>query len=129
MAPKAAHSLDEVKRLINAYLQNGEDTVWFSAITRSVDQVTALYPRFSTQEAVRFILEAVLSLSEQDFCSSNLQWGSTNLVADVYGLIYDDKPWFVKFLIENNTVEEISFHPPEKPLKTSGGKLIPGVKS
>ncbi len=128
MAPKSAHPLAEVKRLISAHLQKGEDTVWFSAVTRSVDQVTSVYPHFSTQEAVRFILEAMLSLTEGDYCSSNLQWGSTDLVADVYGLIYDGKPWFIKFLIENDTVEEISFHPPEKPIKTSAGKIIPGVK-
>jgi len=123
-----AHPLGEVKRLVNDYLQKGEDTVWFSAKSRPIDVVSELYPQWTVAEVIRFILEAILTLTEGDFCSSNLQWGGTNLVADVYGIVYDGKPWFVKFLIENGCLEEISFHPPEKALKTIGGKVIPGVK-
>ncbi|MBI4405458.1 MAG: type II toxin-antitoxin system MqsR family toxin [Deltaproteobacteria bacterium] len=129
MALKPAHPLDEVKRLVNAYLQEGKDTVFISAPSRSVDQVMMIYPHFGVeQEAVTFILNGILTLTESDFCFSNLQWNDPNLVADVYGIIYDGKPWFIKFLIENDCLEEISFHPPEKPLRTVSGKTIPGVK-
>ena len=128
MAASPAHPLGEVKRLVNAYLQKGEDTVWFSAKSRSIDAVSEVYPQWTVAEIIRFILAAILTLTEGDFCSSNLQWGGSNLVADVYALIYDGKPWFVKFLVENSCLEEISFHPPERPLKTASGKIIPGVK-
>ena len=129
MATKPAHPLDEVKKLVNAYLKKSENTVFISAPSRSVDQVVAIYPHFTVeQDAVNFILNGILTLAEGDFCFSNLQWNDPNLVADVYGFIYDGKPWFVKFLIENNCLEEISFHPPEKALKTITGKIIPGVK-
>ena len=94
-----------------------------------MEQVAALYPHFaSTLEAVRFILNGILTITENDFCFSNLQWNDPKLVADVYGIIYDGRSWFVKFLIENGCLEEISFHPPEKPMKTIGGKFIPGAK-
>jgi len=128
MAPTARHPLTEVKRLVKAHLEKGEDTVWFSAASRSIDPVVASYPHFSTQEATAWILRAILTLQEGDFCFSNLQWGDPNLVADVYGLVFDGRPWFVKFLIENGCLEEISFHPPEKTLTTVSGKQIPGVK-
>ena len=128
MAPKAKHPLGEVKRLVNAFLEKGEDTVWFSATSRSIDPVVALYPHFSAEEAIQLILNAILTLSEGDFCFSNLQWGDPNLVADVYGIIHDGKSWFVKFFVENNCLEEISFHPPEKSLTTISGKKIPGFK-
>lgn len=127
MAPKPAHPLSEVKRLVNAYLQDNRDTIWFSATSRSINQVAAIYPHFDQQAIVRFILNALLILTEADYCSSNLQWAGSQLVADVYGIICDGKPWFVKFLIENDCLEEISFHPPERPLQTVGGKLIRGV--
>ncbi len=128
MALKPAHPLSEVKRLVNEHLQHGKDTVWFSATSRSIKQVSAIYPQLSQQETIHFILDAILTLTDEGFCTSNLQWTDSQLIADVYGVIYDNKPWFVKFLIENDCLEEISFHPPEKPLKTSGGKIIPGVK-
>ena len=124
----ARHPLNEVKRLVKAFLDKRDCTVWFSAASRSIDPVVAIYPHFSTQEATDWILRAILNLSEGDFCSSTLQWGDPNLVADIYGLIYDGKSWFVKFLIENDCLEEISFHPPEKTLTTVSGKQIPGVK-
>ena len=129
MASQARHPLSEVKRLVNAYLQNGEDTVFISAPSRSVHQVVAIYPLLGDeQDAVKFILNGILSLTEQDFCFSNLQWNDPGAVADVYGIVYDGHPWFVKFLVQDQCLEEISFHPPEKPLKTASGKIIPGVK-
>jgi hypothetical protein len=128
MAAMPAHPLSEVKKPVGAHLQTNADTVWFSAPSRSTERVVALYPHFNVQEAVRFVLNGIMTLTEGDYCSSNTQWDTPKLVADVYALTYDSKPWFVKFLIENGCLEEISFHPPEKTMKTISGKTIPGVK-
>lgn len=55
-----------------------------------------------------------------------LQWGDASCIADVYGLIFDGKPWFVKFRIdEDGELDEISFHAPAKEIKTVAGKVIP----
>jgi hypothetical protein len=67
-------------------------------------------------------LQGILVLKPEDFVERILQWGS--VVADVYGLVFDARPWYVKFIFEEGVLEEISFHPPEKPLKTVVGKLI-----
>ena len=56
------------------------------------------------------------------------------MVVDVYGLLFDARPWYVKFSIkdeenENGALEkllqEISFHPPSEGFVTSGGINIP----
>lgn len=44
---------------------------------------------------------------------------------DKYGLMFDGRPWFIKFAIVDGELEEISFHPPEKELKTLSGLVIP----
>ncbi len=34
-------------------------------------------------------------------------------------------PWYVKFMIEDGLLEQISFHPPKKQIKTITGLVIP----
>lgn len=118
---RAAYSLVEVFRLI------GERKVIFSAPSRSIRRVIDVYrgsdaPKTET-DARDFILEGLKTLTERNFCGSQVQWG--DLVVDKYGLIYDGKPWFVKFAITDGELEEISFHPPEQELRTHGGLLVP----
>jgi len=118
---RAAYSLSEVFRLID------EKKVVFTAPSRSIRQVTAVYRNTASPkdeiEAREFICEGIKTLTEKHFCGSQMQWG--NLVVDKYGVIFDGKPWFVKFAIVEGELEEISFHPPEQELKTLGGLLIP----
>jgi len=100
-----------------------------SAKSRSVDAVIWAFrgssnPK-SVSEAVKFILDGIKALDDGAFVQSAVQWGDPKCIADIYGLIFEGKPWFVKFLIdENGILEEISFHPPEKDLKTVSGRKI-----
>src|SRR4051794_13341393 len=108
MTAKARYALKDVFRLIN------EGKYWFSARPRSSVAVIRAFASSGKingeKEAESFILRAILFLTEAHFCQSVLQWNDPKCVADVYGLIYDDRPWYVKFRIEDDELEEISFH-------------------
>ena len=70
-----------------------------------------------------FVLAGIKELTDRHFVKTVLQWGKP---ADVYGLIYDGKPWYVKFTLEDDgTLQEISFHPPELEMITIGGIKVP----
>lgn len=77
-------------------------------------------------EAEAFILKGILELKEENFYKRVIQWGDSKCIADVYGIVFDGKPWFVKFRIdsEEDLLEEISFHPPEETFVTVGGIQI-----
>lgn len=124
MVQQAKYSLAEVFKLIEIFLKDGKETVWFSAPSKSIHAVIKLYPEMSEEAAQKFILEGMKQLTDKHFMGSNIQWGDPNCVADTYGLLYAGKPWFVKFLITEGAMEEISFHPPEKDMKTVGGIII-----
>lgn len=103
------------------------DKIWFSAPSRSIHEVIRVFkdtdnPK-SFEQAVDFILEGLLSLTEEDFVKISPQWDSD--FADVYGLMFECLPWFVKFIFNDGELEEISFHPPSQEMKTVSGKLIP----
>jgi hypothetical protein len=124
MAPKSRYALPEVFRLLDSR------KFWFSARSRSTTAVVHVYSGTgkikSREEAEAFICQGIRELTESHFCESVIQWGDSKCVADVYGLIFDDRPWYVKFLIdEEEGLEEISFHPPEKEMRTVGGMVIP----
>jgi len=123
---KAKFSLAEVFRIIDSCDLN---RIWFSAPSRSVNEVIKAYAGSTTpknyEDAVKFILGGIKTLDDGAFVERVVQWGDPKCIADVYGLIYDGKPWYVKFRIEDDGVlDEISFHPPEKELKTISGKII-----
>ncbi len=122
------HDLQRVFELIK------EQKVWFSAKSRSVYAVQKAYELTkqskSLAEAEEFILKAIQALTKEHFCKRVIQWNDSNCVADVYGLIFDEKPWYVKFMIgadddDGEYLDEISFHPPEKEFETVGGIKIP----
>jgi hypothetical protein len=128
MALKARYALQEVFQLIE------DGRAWFSARPRSSFAVITAYASTGKNkngvEAEAFILKAIRSLAEINFCESVLQWNDPKCVADVYGFIYDDRPWYVKFRINREDedqpfLDEISFHPPEKEMKTVSGLVIP----
>jgi|GEM_PF-6603641 len=80
------------------------------------------------EQAEQFALEGIFQLTEKHFYKRVLQW--TDCIADVYGLMFHDKPWFIKFRIdkEKDLLEEISFHPPDESFVTVGGFTIPAGK-
>ena len=75
----------------------------------------------SLSEAKLFIFEGIKTLKSENFIRRTIQWNDVNCIADNYGLIYAKKPWFVKFLIEDACLEEVSFHPPDRDDVTVGG--------
>ncbi len=104
--------------------------VRFTVARRSVDTVMLVYEKIArvktVQEAEDFILDGILRLTARNFQKSVIQWGDPTCVADVYGLLHDELPWYVKFrLDEKGILEEISFHPPDRAFKTVGGMVIP----
>lgn len=54
-------------------------------------------------------------------------WDDPSYVADEYGIIFDNAPWYVKFVLVEAELclHSISFHPPEREMKTVGGFVIP----
>jgi hypothetical protein len=120
---KAKYSLEEVCRLVD------EKRVYFSAKSRSTSIVLKVYEKsgfIKTQaESEMFILQGIKCLTPECFYQRVLQWDDPKCVADVYGLILDGKPWYVKFLIEDGELQQISFYPPEKEFVTISGIRIP----
>jgi hypothetical protein len=112
--------------LVQQLCKSGDlEKIWFSAISRSIVKVIETYSRTCTpktyEESVRFILYGLQSLQAEDFVQRVSQWGT---VADVYGLTFDQRSWYVKFIFEDGVLEQISFHPPEKILTTAAGKIL-----
>ena len=116
---KAHYSLSEVVRLIE---KNKFECAYTRAIKPVVDAFATTKTPKSQDEARQFIAEAMKTLTPDDFFGSQIQ---NEITVDKYGLIYADRPWFVKFYIANDFLEQLSFHPPKDSFKTVGGKRIP----
>ncbi|OFZ18047.1 MAG: hypothetical protein A2Z20_08010 [Bdellovibrionales bacterium RBG_16_40_8] len=116
------YQLQDVIKLISS---EAESKIWFPAKSRSIDKVVEVYSTndklLTYGDAVDFILAGLRQLSPDDFVESVYQW---DIVCDVYGAFIDKKPWYIKFAIDGDCLSQISFHPPEKPLKTVTGKTI-----
>lgn len=123
MAQKAKYPLEDVFQKIK------ERQYWFSAPSRSIDPIIEVFEstdrKMGIEQAESFALEGIMQLTDKHFYKRVLQW--TDCVADVYGLIFCDKPWFIKFRIdeEEDVLEEISFHPPDEAFVTAGSIHIP----
>lgn len=119
---KAYYSLDLLKIII----QQNDKTKIDIRPKRSTLEVVRVYQNdgklLSYREANDFILKGLLLLEEKHFYKSQVQWET--VVVDIYGLNYDGKPWFIKFFIEDGTLLEISFHPPQAEFTTLGGIKI-----
>lgn len=129
MSQKPKYDLQQVHTLCR---RADLDRIWFSAPSRSISTVIRAYSRTDAPkgfvEASQFILAGILTLTTADFVERTLQWGGPE-VADVYGLLFDGRPWYVKFILSDGVLEEISFHPPEAPLRTVSGTIIPKGES
>jgi hypothetical protein len=123
MAQTAKYPLPEVFKRIK------EKKYWFSAPSRSTDCIIEVFEctdrKMGIEQAETFALEGIFQLTDKHFYKRVLQW--SNCVADVYGLVFQNKPWFIKFRIddEDDVLEEISFHPPDEAFVTIGGFKIP----
>ena len=103
--------------------------VWFSAKSKSVWAVMKVFENqaepMTEVDAERFILNGLLTLTPDDFVESVIQWGDSSIVADVYGIVIANRPWYVKFVIDGDgELEEISFHPPLRDLKTCSSRVV-----
>ena len=126
MKVTAKYPLQQVFDIIDS---EDREKVWFSAKSKSIDPVIEVYSKTSAPktitEAQLYILAGLKALTRLNFVQRTIQWNNPKCIADVYGLIYDKRPWYVKFMIEDGLLEQISFHPPKAELKTIGGLLIP----
>ena len=107
--------------------------VWFSAQPRSINAVLKVYksevsgPK-DAEEARRFILQGIRTLTEVNFVRTVVMWNDPGCLGDEYGLIYEKRGWYAKFRIdEDGDLDEISFHPPERELRVTGGLVIPAA--
>lgn len=118
------YPLSEVKRLINEWKQ-GKDAGFFSAPSASTEYVIHIFS-CRQEEAEKIILDGILKLEESGFGRQALQLDV--VVVDIYGLeSYLGYDWYVKFLIEDGTLDEISFHPLERDLKLADGRNLESV--
>jgi len=125
MSPK--FDLQTVKRLVEDYIK-GNDTVWFSAPSASIDYVVKVLV-CEAQEAESVILNGFLQLKDEDFHKRALivKWG--NIPADEYGLEnYLGHNWYIKFLVEDDAgvkvLNEVSFHPTEQEMTLTDGRVL-----
>ena len=124
MSPKPKYSLKSVGTAIRAR------RVLFTAESRSIIPVQQVFERLGKPkdqlQTQWFILDGIKQLTERHYYQSAIQWDNPELIADVYGLIYEKLPWYVKFMLtKDDVLEEISFHPPDRKFKTIGGIWIP----
>ena len=126
MGFRPKHSLNKVFEII----KNGDlDNVVFSVPEKSTFSVISVFsdtkPK-SYSQAVEFILNGMLSLREEDFVHRQCLFDDLSCIADVYGVNYESRPWYVKFYIEDGKfLEQVSFHPPEREMITITGIKIP----
>ncbi|MBI4402888.1 MAG: hypothetical protein HY537_01930 [Deltaproteobacteria bacterium] len=123
---RAKYDLADVFELVDAKM------IDFTVPKKSVNAVVTAYKNsqqpLTVLQAEEFICRGLKTLTEINFVGSQLQWET--VVVDKYGLIFDQRPWFVKFAIgEDGRLEEISFHPPVKAFTTLGGIKIPKGES
>jgi hypothetical protein len=123
---KSRYDLGIVKKLVREWM-DGEDKGWFSAPSCSVDYVIHVF-ECTQVEAEETILVGILMLESSNFIRRIYVWGS---VADEYGLqSYLGHNWYIKFVVEDGELEQISFHPSEKEMRLANGRAIrPSIRS
>lgn len=113
-------NLDEVKQLARDWSE-GKYCGWFSAPSCSVDYVIHVFA-CTQAEAETIILNGILRLDHKDFSRRISMWGS---VADEYALEgYCRNNWYIKFMVEDSVLEQISFHPCEKNMTLADGRTV-----
>ena len=123
----SAYSFDEFKKIL------GTEDGLYIAKSSATDRVLEVYPDKTRSEAEEFIKVGLGHLKQEDYCNTLILKDCRK--SDVYGLIYDKRHWYIKFLLEyDNEYDEwfianISFHPPRWDMKTISGTVIKREKS
>jgi hypothetical protein len=86
---------------------------------------TALVGSLGSYQAVRHFVAAVIQRLSLDNFYQTVQL--TYDIADEYGIYVDSSGWYIKLCIDSSDPEVsiISFHPPERPMKTKAGMVNP----
>lgn len=115
--------LETAQKRANEFLEGNKDSVWFSAQSRSTDVVMEIY-QCDLSQAQDIIVKGIVRLTRKDFSVTIMNWGGT-VPCDVYGLEgYCDNDWYIKFRFEDESLDEISFHPPKTALKLQDGRVL-----
>lgn len=82
----------------------------------------------SRETAARFAIDAVLSLTPNDYAHTLEVWGGQ--IQDVYGLVIHEEGWYLKIEIHVGDGQPgiVSCHPAEYDLRTRGG-IVPGARN
>lgn len=125
MAQSPKYDLAKVKCIAEQYLNGQRDVVLFSAPSRSLHCVIEVL-LCDAEEAPNHVATGLLKLEPEAFCERVLQWDTT---MDVYGLEgFMSIDWYVKFCLEEIDgelrLEEVSFHPLEKPMRLANGRVV-----
>lgn len=129
MGNEPKHDLNKVKEIAEKFLSGAINSVYFSAPSRSTEIVIEAL-LCTEQKARASIVTGVLHLTPGDFSHRTIQWNDPCAVADVYGLEqYENIDWYVKFMFEEDELgepylEQVSFHPVEKPLQLQDGRTL-----
>ncbi len=118
MAQTPKHDLKDVFERIDKCIFNVAEKSLFAVITVKKHQGNSM----STAQAESWIKDHLQTLSTEDFCERNTMWGDSSCVADVYLKTIEDVDWYIKFYIDDEYLEEVSFHPLEKEGVTVSGK-------
>ena len=83
-----------------------------------------LVPPLSYVEALSFVAAAIQLLTVDNFHATV---SLTYDVADEYGINIENTGWYIKLCIDRSVPEVvvISFHPPERPMRTRAGIVRP----
>lgn len=125
MVQKAKYPLGDVKELVNEYLAGNKRTVVFSAPPSSIKRVARVF-LCDESEAAILIVRGILQVENESFSRAFVQW---EMVVDEYGLeSFMGHNWYVKLAIVEvdcgRVLDEISFHPLEKPMKVADGRVL-----
>lgn len=108
------YPLDEVKKLVAAD----------AFMVMKGRGLSLLVPPLTYAEAMGFVATAVQLLTIENF-HATVQL--TYDIADEYGVTIDGTGWYIKLCIDRSVPEVvvISFHPPERPMRTVAGVVKP----
>jgi len=123
---KSKFELSDVFKIIDS---KDETKIYFSAFSRSVMPVMEVFQienkAITQEQAKEYILEGIRTLTPEHFVRTVILFNDSTYLADEYGCYFDNKPWYIKFRIdEEGNLEEVSFHPPLRDIVTSAGIVI-----
>lgn len=76
------------------------------------------------QQAEAFVVGLLGRLGPEHFAETKTE---KTPPADVYGLFFEGRGWYLKVAIDRGRLVVISCHPPESPLRTRAGTITPRI--